>query len=201
MQEEHKIQSSGGPLHLTLDRVRPQPSGAACCGHSLGPPARCAGAPVAAREGTSVGYYAPLAAGAQDAGRAAARVVPAGHGRQLQARDGREPAHKQGERARPAGSSHCYFCCALASLRGVIRLAPPRARRTAAQAHASIRVYGVHAVVANMLHTRKDRVYLVTGQGGNAAVRQLDRPPEEQAIERLLVAAVAGLHAAHACAD
>jgi hypothetical protein len=52
-----------------------------------------------------------------------------------------------------------------------------------------------------MLHTRKDRVYLVTGQGGNAAVRQLDRPPEEQAIERLLVAAVAGLHAAHACAD
>lgn len=69
------------------------------------------------------------------------------------------------------------------------------------KAHASIRAYGVHAVVANMLHTRKDRVYLVTGQGGEVAVRQLDRPPEERAIERLLVAAVAGLHAGHACAD
>lgn len=70
--------------------------------------------------------------------------------------------------------------------------------------------YGVHAVVANLLHTRKDRVLVVDaqppeGSGGsdasaagaaNAGLTVLDvrRPAGEPHIERLLVARVVELH-------
>ena len=71
--------------------------------------------------------------------------------------------------------------------------------------------YGVHAVVANLLHTRKDRVWVVRqggggGEGGAAAaaagkgsasaldVAVIDRPPEMAFIEDALVANVVALH-------
>ena len=74
----------------------------------------------------------------------------------------------------------------------------------AAKAAASVAAYGVHLVVANMLHTRKERVYLVEpspgGRGGGDAavtVRQLDRPPGEAVIEQALVAEVVAAHRRH----
>ena len=87
-----------------------------------------------------------------------------------------------------------------------------------AKAAASIRHYGLHCVVANILETRKERVLLVTpeegaGGGGGAAadgppradaagvaVAAIDRDPTESCIERQLVTAVVRLHAAHRAA-
>lgn len=101
------------------------------------------------------------------------------------------------------------------------------------KASASLRLYGLHAVVANMLHTRKDRVLLVTAPpptgsqppsdgsraaaaaqgatggaagadggssgaasqpGSGASVVAIDRRPEEEHIERQLVAEIVAVH-------
>lgn len=90
-----------------------------------------------------------------------------------------------------------------------------------AKARGALDKYGVHAVVANLLHTRKDRVWVVRkraaegaegGAGGGAAaggggtttsdeeansdldVAVIDRPPEMLFIEDALVANVVALH-------
>lgn len=74
------------------------------------------------------------------------------------------------------------------------------------QASKSVELYGMHAVVANVLSTRKDRVYLVTpkGQGseegseggsvGGCGVRPLLRPEGSPFIEELLVAELVKMH-------
>jgi len=85
----------------------------------------------------------------------------------------------------------------------------------------SISAYALHAVVANILETRKERVLLVTPASGEAggggggggggeegmtsddggdtpvAVETIDRPPGEPFIERALVARVVALHRAY----
>jgi hypothetical protein len=89
-----------------------------------------------------------------------------------------------------------------------------------AKATRSIDAYGLHAVVANVLDTRKDVVLLVTpvaaapaaaaqggggggGQGGSGrgtsgvAVETIVRPPAEPFIERALVWRVVALHRAY----
>lgn len=60
-------------------------------------------------------------------------------------------------------------------------------------------------MVANELHSRKDRVWLVaaTGDGGgdgSGGVRRIDRPPADTVIESQLVAAVVAAHRAHMAA-
>jgi hypothetical protein len=68
------------------------------------------------------------------------------------------------------------------------------------QAHGAIQQYGVHLVVGNMLHTRKDRVYLVTERSaeeeqlGQPVVQEIERPAGEPVIEKLLVAQVVAAH-------
>ena len=84
------------------------------------------------------------------------------------------------------------------------------------QAGGALTRYGVHAVVANILHTRKDRVLVVqlgqqgaaegsstaaaaSGAGAGAgmaglAVVEIVRPPAERYIEVQLVSSVARLH-------
>lgn len=68
----------------------------------------------------------------------------------------------------------------------------------------SIASYGLHAVVANVLDTRKDVVYLVTPGGGGdpprplqVAVETIHRPPADAFIERALVERVVALHRAY----
>ena len=72
----------------------------------------------------------------------------------------------------------------------------------------SIRAYGLHCVVANILETRKERVLLVTpgaGCGGGegacgapsadgVAVEAISRDPAEPFIEKQLVSRVVALH-------
>ncbi len=70
------------------------------------------------------------------------------------------------------------------------------------KAQGAITNYGVHLVVANELHSRKDTVLLVAPpQGGlgpqGVEVRRIDRPAGVAAIESLLVAEVVAMHAAH----
>jgi hypothetical protein len=76
----------------------------------------------------------------------------------------------------------------------------------AGKAAGAVAAYGVHLVVGNMLHTRKERVYLVEPAaggrpdgGGEAAVtvRQLDRLPGEAVIEQALVVEVVAMHRRH----
>jgi hypothetical protein len=83
------------------------------------------------------------------------------------------------------------------------------------KARGALDKYGVHAVVANLLHTRKDRVWVVRkqppGEGGEGAaapasaaaaghqdadldVAVIDRPPDMLFIEDALVAEVVALH-------
>jgi len=78
------------------------------------------------------------------------------------------------------------------------------------KAAAAVDAYGVHLVVANLLHTRKDRVYLVSKQtppsesGGakeEAMVHQVDRPEGEPVIERVLVLEVVARHQKHAASS
>lgn len=54
----------------------------------------------------------------------------------------------------------------------------------------------MHAVVANLLHTRKDRVLLVVRGSEGVAVEDVVRPPEEPLIERLIVERVVAVHRA-----
>ena len=64
------------------------------------------------------------------------------------------------------------------------------------QAQGSISKYGVHSVVANILETRKEIVYIVhpgAKNGGAAQVDEVLRGPE-QFIEAPLVAKVVQLH-------
>lgn len=87
------------------------------------------------------------------------------------------------------------------------------APRNAPQASGAVSRYGVHAVVANLLHTRKDRVLVVhapppgaapppgggaaaegAGAAGGLVVADVRRPEGEPHIERLLVARVVELH-------
>jgi len=85
------------------------------------------------------------------------------------------------------------------------------------QASGAVERYGVHAVVANLLHTRKDRVLIVHGESaqqqsgaaaaaataapaastaaaGGLVVDDVQRPAEEPHIEHILVAKVIELH-------
>jgi len=67
------------------------------------------------------------------------------------------------------------------------------------KARGAIQKYGSHAVVANLLHNRKDRVYVLrpddSGQDG-VSVEVVDRAPAD-IIEEPLIAAIEQLHAAH----
>jgi hypothetical protein len=92
-----------------------------------------------------------------------------------------------------------------ASLRACVALCP-------VQASGALARYGVHLVVANLLHNRKDVVTLVEpgvaataagveGQAGtladgSARAEEIRRPAGDTDIERLLVAAVAARHRA-----
>lgn len=73
------------------------------------------------------------------------------------------------------------------------------------QAAAALDRYGVHMVVANILHTRKDQVLLVRrnkDQTSSASqlshpgleVTTIDRPADEPVIERLLVSSLVEVH-------
>jgi hypothetical protein len=81
------------------------------------------------------------------------------------------------------------------------------------KAKKAITEYGVHMVVANELHTRKDVVYLVsppredgcfeksrinaTGAGARARVEIVKRPEDDPVIENVLVAHVIEAHTRH----
>lgn len=73
----------------------------------------------------------------------------------------------------------------------------------AAQAAGAMSKYGVHAVVANLLHTRKDQVKVLqpgtAGAAGTTAaaptVTTINRPTDEPHIELRLVRHVVSLHA------
>lgn len=62
------------------------------------------------------------------------------------------------------------------------------------QAKDSLQAYGMHAVVANLLHTRKDRVLLVVRGAEGVTVEDVVRPAEEPLIERLIVERVVAVH-------
>jgi hypothetical protein len=69
------------------------------------------------------------------------------------------------------------------------------------QAAGALDKYSVHAVVANLLHTRKDRVLVVKQQAGSQQQQQLPvdvvevlRAPTEPHIEKQLVAVIVQLH-------
>lgn len=70
------------------------------------------------------------------------------------------------------------------------------AAAAAVQATKALDSYKVHAVVANMLHTRKDRVLLVLQQpgGSSSQVQDLRRPADVKYIESILVPEVVRLH-------
>lgn len=66
------------------------------------------------------------------------------------------------------------------------------------QAEAAITAYGVHAVIANELHSRKQRVTVVTpgATNGGFECRQITLAPgQAEPIERDLVAGIIELHA------
>ena len=69
------------------------------------------------------------------------------------------------------------------------------------QAAGAIERYGVHAVVANILETRKDEVTLVSRAEGGAeaplAESLIRRPADGQVIEAPLVAELVRRHAAY----
>jgi hypothetical protein len=77
------------------------------------------------------------------------------------------------------------------------------------QAAGALEKYHVHAVVANLLHTRKDRVLVIqqpgagaggsssSGSSGSSSVEVLEvlRPAQEPHIEKQLVERIVALHA------
>jgi hypothetical protein len=65
------------------------------------------------------------------------------------------------------------------------------------KAYGAIEAYGVHLVVANELHSRKDRVWLVSQRDGVQAVQQIERPADVAEIETLLVSEVVAAHRQH----
>lgn len=64
------------------------------------------------------------------------------------------------------------------------------------QARRAIDNYGVHAVIANILETRKERVYVVEGStGGEASVKTLVRKQADDFIENDIVGHIVTAHA------
>lgn len=61
------------------------------------------------------------------------------------------------------------------------------------KARNAIQMYDVHMVIANMLHTRKDKVNLVLP----ASTVQLNRPEGENIIEKILVDKIVQAHDRH----
>lgn len=59
------------------------------------------------------------------------------------------------------------------------------------QACSSIQNYGVHAVVANILETRKDKVFII---GQNLEVSTITRREEDGFIENDIVEAIVNAH-------
>lgn len=72
-------------------------------------------------------------------------------------RGGARAGAYQLRKLRPVACVHPLTCASLL----------PRGSRM--QAAGALHAYGVHAVVANLLHTRKDQVLLVTSEGGPVA--------------------------------
>ena len=66
------------------------------------------------------------------------------------------------------------------------------------KARDSILMYGVDCIVANLLHTRKNTVYIITGDG-DADTCRIDRPEDVCAIERLIIEKLITLHAEIIC--
>ncbi len=66
-----------------------------------------------------------------------------------------------------------------------------------AQASSSVDSYGVHAVVANLLHTRKEQVWLVRKDSSTSEVRSITRDKSEAFIERQLIRELVALHRAY----
>jgi hypothetical protein len=62
------------------------------------------------------------------------------------------------------------------------------------QAAGALHKYSVDAVVANLLHTRKDRVLVVKQQPQGVDVVEVLRAPTEPHIEKQLVAEIVQLH-------
>jgi hypothetical protein len=72
------------------------------------------------------------------------------------------------------------------------------------QAYCAVEGQGIHLVIANELHSRKDRVWLVQQavaaqqqQAAGMAVQKVERPPHVAVIEELLVAEVVVRHQQH----
>lgn len=62
------------------------------------------------------------------------------------------------------------------------------------QACSSINNYGVHAVVANILETRKDKVLIVSN---DLSVHTITRGEDDGFIENDIVKAIVGSHQSH----
>ena len=63
------------------------------------------------------------------------------------------------------------------------------------QASRALTSYGVHTVVANLLHTRKEQVLVVALEpGGGVQVDTINRPAHEPTIEHSLVATLVAQH-------
>lgn len=62
------------------------------------------------------------------------------------------------------------------------------------KAKSSIDMYNVDCVVANMLHSRKDTVYLVKQNPPEPVVERIDRPKEVSSIESILIERLIKLH-------
>ena len=62
------------------------------------------------------------------------------------------------------------------------------------KARKSIDMYGVDCIVANLLSTRKQTVYLVKGQEEDQQIERIDKSPEVAAIEITLINKLSYLH-------
>ncbi|KAK9830471.1 hypothetical protein WJX72_011926 [[Myrmecia] bisecta] len=67
-------------------------------------------------------------------------------------------------------------------------------RLLTSKACSSIESYGVHAVVANLLQTRKEQVWIVQKHGEVIAVQSIERDKSEPFIEKQLICHIVGLH-------
>lgn len=64
------------------------------------------------------------------------------------------------------------------------------------KATTALRTYGVHAVVANELHSRAERVLVVSRHGQDISVQEVRRPADKD-IESLLVQKIVEQHRQH----